>query len=102
MMSTGAEQNRLPHILVILATTRRGRFGDKVAGWLFPIVQQRADLTAELVDLRDWQLPYYPGTRSRCSSLPACSMTRGSSKTAVSMAPARPGCSTTWPGGRLR
>lgn len=49
----------LPHILVVLASTRQGRFGDTVVRWLAPIVEERTDLTAELVDLRDWQLPYY-------------------------------------------
>jgi NAD(P)H-dependent FMN reductase len=49
----------LPHILVVLASTRQGRFGDTVLRWLSPIVEARADLTQEPVDLRDWQLPYY-------------------------------------------
>jgi NAD(P)H-dependent FMN reductase len=48
-----------PRILVILGSTRQGRFGETVARWLFPIVESREDLTAELVDLRDWKLPYY-------------------------------------------
>ena len=48
-----------PHIVVILGSTRQGRFGETVARWLFPIVESREDLTAELVDLRDWKLPYY-------------------------------------------
>lgn len=48
-----------PHILVILGSTRQGRFGETVARWLFPIVESREDLSAEMVDLRDWKLPYY-------------------------------------------
>lgn len=53
------QQQQQPHILVILASTRQDRFGKTVADWLYPIVTQRADLTAALVDLRDWQFPYY-------------------------------------------
>jgi len=49
----------LPHLLVLLASTREARFGETVARWLMPIVESREDLSAELVDLRDWQLPYY-------------------------------------------
>jgi NAD(P)H-dependent FMN reductase len=53
------ESEARPHILVILGSTRQGRFGETVARWLFPIVESREDLTSELVDLRDWKLPYY-------------------------------------------
>lgn len=56
----------LPHILVILASTRGQRFADTVARWLMPIVEAREDFTAEAVDLREWAFPYYdrPGTAS--------------------------------------
>jgi len=49
----------VPHILTILASTRQERFGDTVAHWIFPLMERRDDLTTELVDLRDWRLPYY-------------------------------------------
>ena len=52
-------QPALPHVLVILASTRQGRFGEQVLSWLYPLVEQRTDLTAEQVDLRDVQQPYY-------------------------------------------
>ena len=48
-----------PHILVILGSTRQGRLGETVARWLYPIVESREDMTAEMADLRDWKLPYY-------------------------------------------
>jgi NAD(P)H-dependent FMN reductase len=44
---------------LILASTRPGRVGEKVAGWFHERAAERRDLSAELVDLRDWQLPYY-------------------------------------------
>src|SRR5258708_23775022 len=48
-----------PHILLILGSTREGRFSEVIGRWLLPILETREDLTVELVDLRDWKLPYY-------------------------------------------
>lgn len=48
-----------PHILILLASTRQGRFGETVARWLMPLAEARTDMTIEVVDLRAWQLPYY-------------------------------------------
>lgn len=49
----------VPHIQVILGTTRPGRFSEKVGAWLVDRMQQRGDLTVEVVDLRDHPLPIY-------------------------------------------
>jgi len=49
----------VPHIQVILGTTRPGRFSDKVGDWLLDRMRRRDDLTVELVDLRDHPLPIY-------------------------------------------
>jgi NAD(P)H-dependent FMN reductase len=47
-------------ILVILGSTRESRNGDKVARWFLDVAQEHgADAEFELIDLRDWQLPYY-------------------------------------------
>ncbi len=51
--------SELPHIQVILASTRPGRFGEKPAAWLMDRLSARADLEAELIDLRDHPLPNY-------------------------------------------
>lgn len=48
-----------PHIQVILASTRPGRFGEKPAAWLMDRLSKRTDLVAELVDLRDHPLPIF-------------------------------------------
>ncbi len=48
-----------PHILVILGSTRQGRNGEAVATWIMEHVSQRADATFELVDLKDWSLPFF-------------------------------------------
>src|SRR3712207_6653608 len=47
-----------PHVHVIVGSTREGRKGLTVAAWFFEIAAARDDLTCELVDLRDWELPF--------------------------------------------
>jgi NAD(P)H-dependent FMN reductase len=49
----------VPHILVIIGSTREGRFADRVAKWFMSRTEERTDLTFSLVDLRDWVFPYY-------------------------------------------
>jgi NAD(P)H-dependent FMN reductase len=48
-----------PHIGVILGSTREGRFGEKPANWIHAIASKRTDFTVELVDLRDYPMPYF-------------------------------------------
>jgi NAD(P)H-dependent FMN reductase len=48
-----------PRIQVILASTRPGRFGERPAAWLMDRLSTRADLVAELIDLRDYPLPIF-------------------------------------------
>lgn len=47
-------------ILVILGSVREGRTAEPVGRWVMEQAASRADLSCELVDLRDWNLPYYP------------------------------------------
>jgi NAD(P)H-dependent FMN reductase len=47
-----------PHILIILGSTRQGRKGEAVAHWFMQHAGQRTEATFELVDLRDWPLPF--------------------------------------------
>jgi NAD(P)H-dependent FMN reductase len=44
---------------VITGSTRAGRFSEKPAQWILGIANGRADLSVELVDLRDYPLPYF-------------------------------------------
>src|SRR4051812_6573339 len=44
---------------VILASTRQGRQGEKVAKWVMEELSQNALFESELLDLVDYQLPYY-------------------------------------------
>lgn len=50
---------RTPQIGIVIGTTRQGRFGELPARWLQEIGQQRRDLTFEIVDLRDYPLPFF-------------------------------------------
>ena len=47
-----------PHIMSILGTTREERAGAGVARWFAEIADARDDLTHELADLRDVDLPF--------------------------------------------
>ena len=46
-------------LAIIVGTTRAARFGDKPAKWIYEIAAQRDDVTAELVDLRDYPMPFF-------------------------------------------
>ena len=46
-------------IKVIVGSTRANRFGEKPAQWIFDLARQRADLDVELLDLRDYPLPFF-------------------------------------------
>jgi NAD(P)H-dependent FMN reductase len=46
-------------IAVILSTTRGARFGHKVGEWFFERAKARDDLSFEIVDLRDYPMPFF-------------------------------------------
>ncbi len=48
-----------PKIGIILGSTRPNRFGDKPAQWIEKIAQARGDLDVELLDLRDYPMPFF-------------------------------------------
>ncbi len=48
-----------PHIQVVLGTDREGRFSEKAGAWAMDRLGARDGLQAELVDLRDYPLPFY-------------------------------------------
>lgn len=49
----------MTHIQVVNSTTRAGRFSEKVAPWVMERLAAREDFTVELIDLRDYPLPFY-------------------------------------------
>jgi NAD(P)H-dependent FMN reductase len=48
-----------PKIGIIMSTTRPGRFADIPTNWLFNIAKARDDADFEIVDLRDYPMPFF-------------------------------------------
>src|SRR5256714_5883964 len=48
-----------PKIAVIICTTRAARFGEKPARWIYDIARARTDMSVELIDLRDYPMPFF-------------------------------------------
>jgi NAD(P)H-dependent FMN reductase len=48
-----------PKIALIIGSTRKTRFADVPAQWMLKQAQARDDMTVELVDLRDFDLPLF-------------------------------------------
>ena len=46
-------------IKIILASVRQGRFGDKPAKWIYDIAERMEELSPEILDLLDHQLPMF-------------------------------------------
>lgn len=54
----------LLRIGIVLGSVRTGRFADRPAEWLLKIAQARGDAAYELVDLRDYPLPFFDEPKS--------------------------------------
>lgn len=48
-----------PKIAVIVGSTRQGRFADNPANWIYEQAKSRGDVEVEIVDLRDFPLPFF-------------------------------------------
>ena len=46
-------------IKVIVGSTRQNRFSEKPAGWIFEEAKKLEGVEAELLDLRDYQMPFF-------------------------------------------
>ena len=53
-----------PKIGIILSTTREARFADRPAQWVNDIAMARGDADYEIVDLRDYPLPFFSNAAS--------------------------------------
>lgn len=49
---------------IVVGSTRTGRFADRPTAWLAGIAAKRADIAAEVVDLRDYPLPFFDEPKS--------------------------------------
>lgn len=48
-----------PKIAIIISTTRATRFGEKPAKWIRDIAAARTDMSVELIDLREYPMPFF-------------------------------------------
>src|SRR5919197_386097 len=46
-------------IEIIVGSTRQKRFAEKPANWIYELARKRQELDVELVDLRDYPLPFF-------------------------------------------
>lgn len=51
-------------IFIILGSTRKERVGDKVANWVLKAAKKETDFNVELLDLRDYDIPFFDEVRS--------------------------------------
>jgi NAD(P)H-dependent FMN reductase len=48
-----------PKIAIIISTTRAARFGHNVGQWILDIARKHSGMDAELIDLRDFPMPFF-------------------------------------------
>jgi NAD(P)H-dependent FMN reductase len=49
----------MPRIAIIIGSTRDTRFADKPAEWIYTLAEKRIGWDVELVDIRDYHLPFF-------------------------------------------
>ncbi len=47
------------NVQIILGSTRPNRQSEKVGKWVFEEISRNSEIEADLIDLRDWPLPFY-------------------------------------------
>jgi|SRR5581483_1611382 len=53
------DKNQTLKIKVIIGSTREGRFSEYPAKWIASLAKKRQELDVEIVDLRDYKLPFF-------------------------------------------
>lgn len=53
-----------PRIALVISSTRPTRWADKPAAWMKAQIEARGDLEVEVVDLRDYHLPFFDAVAS--------------------------------------
>ncbi|HVZ30007.1 MAG TPA: NAD(P)H-dependent oxidoreductase [Asticcacaulis sp.] len=64
------ENQPKPKIAIVIGSTRQNRFGDKPAHWLHGLARARPDAAFEVVDLRDYPLPFFDEPASPIMATP--------------------------------
>lgn len=60
--------NSVPiNIKVIAGSTREGRFSDKAAAWIAEEIKKQKDVVVEILDLRDYEMPFFNASVSPAS-----------------------------------
>ncbi len=49
----------LINIKIIAGSTRQGRFSDKAAAWIYDELKKEQEVNAEILDLRDFDMPFF-------------------------------------------
>jgi NAD(P)H-dependent FMN reductase len=55
----------------VISSTREGRFGEKPARWIRDLAAKRGDFEVELIDLRDYPMPFFQEKTSPAYAPPA-------------------------------
>jgi NAD(P)H-dependent FMN reductase len=58
------------NISVIVGSTRRGRFSEKPAQWILRLLEKRLDVAAQLLDLRNFPMPFFDENMSPARTVP--------------------------------
>lgn len=53
-----------PKIGIIVGSTRANRFADKPTEWIAELARERTDIEVEIVDLRDYPMPFFEEEKS--------------------------------------
>jgi NAD(P)H-dependent FMN reductase len=59
-----------PRIGILISSTREGRFGEKPARWIQDLAARRGDFDVELIDLRDYPMPFFAEPASPAYAAP--------------------------------
>lgn len=51
--------NKTMHIQIIIGSIREGRMAKPIADWAYDLLSERNDMSVELIDLKDWDLPMF-------------------------------------------
>ena len=58
------------NISVVVGSTRQGRFSEKPAHWIVHLLKERLDVAAQLLDLRNFPMPFFDENMSPARAIP--------------------------------